>query len=74
MLKDQRYIILTLTIALAGCASKATDPLAVFLYNEPVPQVRWVTFVFIWSALAIFTIENVYDLRKRRRIAQARIL
>mgnify|MGYP001162716066 FL=1 len=27
MLKDQRYIILTLTIALAGCASKATDPL-----------------------------------------------
>ena len=48
--------------------------LAVFLYNEPVPQVRWVTFVFIWSALAIFTAENVYDLRKRRRIAQARIL
>ncbi len=27
MLKDQLYIILTLTIALAGCASKATDPL-----------------------------------------------
>ena len=43
--------------------------LAVFLYNEPVPQVRWVTFVFIWSALAIFTAENVYDLRKRRGIA-----
>ena len=27
MLKDQRYIILTLTIALAGCANRATDPL-----------------------------------------------
>ena len=27
MLKDQRYIILTITIALTGCASKATDPL-----------------------------------------------
>ena len=25
MLKDQRYIILTITIALTGCASKATD-------------------------------------------------
>ena len=48
--------------------------LAVFLYNEPVPQVRWVTFLFIWSALAIFTAENVYDLRKRRRIAQTHIL
>lgn len=27
MLKNQRYFILILTIALAGCASKATDPL-----------------------------------------------
>ena len=48
--------------------------LAVFLYDELVPQVRWVTFAFIWSALAIFTAENVYNLRKRPRIAQERTL
>jgi chloramphenicol-sensitive protein RarD len=43
--------------------------LAVFLFNEPVQEVRWMTFGFIWSALLIFTAENVYYLRKRRRIS-----
>ena len=43
--------------------------LAVFLFNEPVQEVRWMTFGFIWSALLIFTAENVYHLRKRRRIS-----
>ena len=46
--------------------------LAVFLFNEPVQEARWVTFGFIWSALIIFTAENMYHLRKPRRSSPRR--
>ena len=42
--------------------------LAIFLYNEAVPEIRWMTFGFIWSALAIFSAENLLHLRKQRRL------
>ena len=42
--------------------------LAIFLYDEAVPEIRWVTFGFIWSALAIFSAENFLHLRKQRRL------
>ena len=41
--------------------------LAVFVFNETVPEIRWTTFAFIWSALLIFTMENIWNLRKRSR-------
>ena len=41
--------------------------LAVFVFNETVPDIRWTTFAFIWSALLIFTMENIWNLRKRSR-------
>ena len=41
--------------------------LAVFVFNETVPEIRWTTFAFIWSALLIFTMENLWNLRKRSR-------
>lgn len=39
--------------------------LAVFVFNETVPEIRWTTFAFIWTALLIFTMENIWNLRKR---------
>ena len=47
--------------------------LAIFLYDEAVPEIRWVTFGFIWSALAIFSAENLLQLRKQRRLMQGGI-
>ena len=41
MLKDQRYIILTLTIALAGCASKAADPVDAREDNSTAQPTSW---------------------------------
>ena len=35
--------------------------LAIFLYDEAVPEIRWVTFGFIWSALVIFSAENFFQ-------------
>jgi len=40
--------------------------LAVFLYDEPVADTRWLTFGFIWLALIIFSAENMMDMRRRR--------
>ena len=44
--------------------------LAIFIYNEAVPEIRWVTFGFIWSALVIFSAENFLHLRKQRKLLQ----
>ena len=40
--------------------------LAVFLFQESVPPVRWITFALIWLALVLFTAENVRQMRRRR--------
>ncbi|HCG69471.1 MAG TPA: EamA family transporter RarD [Gammaproteobacteria bacterium] len=42
--------------------------LAVVVFNESVPQMRWVTFGFIWTALVVVTVENIFNLRKQRRL------
>lgn len=47
--------------------------LAIFLYDEAVPEIRWVTFGFIWSALVIFSAENFFHVRKQRRLMQGGI-
>ena len=39
--------------------------LAIFLYDETVPAVRWFTFSMIWLAVVIFSVENLYEYRKR---------
>ena len=39
--------------------------LALFLYDESVPAIRWFTFSMIWLAVVIFSVENVYQYRKR---------
>ncbi|MDA7723160.1 EamA family transporter RarD [Pseudomonadales bacterium] len=39
--------------------------LAIFLYDELVPAIRWFTFSMIWLAVVIFSVENVYQYRKR---------
>ena len=39
--------------------------LAIFLYDESVPAIRWFTFSMIWLAVVIFSVENVYQYRKR---------
>ena len=38
--------------------------LAVFVYAEEISAARWVSFVLIWVALAIFTIESLLFYRR----------
>ena len=42
--------------------------LAVVVFYESVPQMRWVTFGFIWTALVVVSAENIFNLRKQRRL------
>ncbi len=41
--------------------------LAVFLYGEPFTGIHLVTFGLIWTALAVFTLEGVWQERRVRR-------
>ncbi|MBF0389699.1 MAG: EamA family transporter RarD [Desulfamplus sp.] len=40
--------------------------LAVFIYNEPFSHQRLITFILIWIALAIYTIDSIHTFRKKR--------
>jgi chloramphenicol-sensitive protein RarD len=41
--------------------------LGVFVFDEPMPTVRWIGFALVWVALAIFTVESVVTARRRVR-------
>jgi chloramphenicol-sensitive protein RarD len=41
--------------------------LATFMYNEPLTSARLVTFIFVWSALALFTYDSVNAYRVQRK-------
>lgn len=41
--------------------------LAAWLYNEPLSQARLITFLFVWSALALFTFDSINAYRKQRK-------
>ncbi|WP_415894604.1 EamA family transporter RarD [Neptuniibacter sp. PT34_22] len=43
--------------------------IAVFYYNEPMDQNRLITFVMIWIALAIFSVEGVLVQRRKKQDA-----
>ena len=53
-------------------APSCTLMLAVFLYHEPVAEIRWLTFSFIWLALIIFSLENLFNMRQRRQSLEDR--
>ena len=53
-------------------APSCTLMLAVFLYHEPVAEIRWLTFSFIWLALIIFSLENLFNMRQRRQALEER--
>ena len=42
--------------------------LGVLVFDEPMPTLRWVGFILIWIALAIFTFELVHH-RRRQQLA-----
>lgn len=44
--------------------------LATFLYHEPLTQARLVTFIFVWSALALFSYDSLKVYRKQRQEAK----
>jgi len=46
--------------------------LAVFVYHEPFSHQRFITFVMIWTALALYSADSLHAFRKRR-VAQSRI-
>jgi chloramphenicol-sensitive protein RarD len=42
--------------------------LGVFLFDEPMPTLRWVGFGLVWLALVIFTVEAVNHRRRQLRL------
>lgn len=42
--------------------------LAAFMYNEPLSTPRLATFIFVWSALALFTYDSVTAYRAQRKL------
>ncbi len=44
--------------------------MAVFYYGEKIGQDRWLTFIFIWSALVVFSLASYRNMRKQRKVAQ----
>lgn len=60
-----KSIPLTLLGILQYIAPTVQFLLGIFLYQEPFTLTRLVGFAIIWFALAIFTLEGVYERRKR---------
>jgi len=46
---------------------------AVFVFHEPISSVQVWTFVFIWTALAIYSADSVFYYRMRIRTDIARL-
>ena len=42
--------------------------LGVFLFDEPMPTLRWLGFSLVWLALVIFTVESVNHRRRQLRL------
>lgn len=42
--------------------------LATFYYHEPLTQARLLTFIFVWTALALFTFDSVRAFRQARKV------
>ena len=60
-----RSIPLTLLGILQYIAPTVQFLLGIFLYQEPFTLTRMVGFAIIWLALAIFTLEGIYERRNR---------
>jgi chloramphenicol-sensitive protein RarD len=60
-----KSIPLTLLGILQYIAPTVQFLLGIFLYQEPFTLTRLVGFAIIWLALAIYTLEGVYERRKR---------
>ncbi len=45
--------------------------MGVLYYDEEVGQDRWVTFIFIWSALVLFSLASYRTARRQRKAKQA---
>ncbi|MBY4675476.1 EamA family transporter RarD [Marinobacterium arenosum] len=47
--------------------------IGIWVYAEPFEGERAMAFMMIWSALAIYTCESLYSLRRRKRVSEAEI-
>ncbi len=45
--------------------------LAVFVYEEPVTQMRWVSFTMVWLALALLSVEALQHSRSNQALQQS---
>ncbi len=59
-------ITLTAVGFLQYIAPSVTLLLAVFLYHEPMSRHQLVAFIFIWSALAIYSVDSIKIYKKQR--------
>lgn len=48
--------------------------IGVVVLHEPMPPERWVGFVLVWIAIAVFLVDLVLAARRGRRIARAELL
>jgi len=55
-------------------APSLTFLLAVIVYDEPLTTAWLVTFVFIWAALTVFTVDSLRTRRQLRRRAAAEVI
>ena len=69
MLKDHRYIILTITIAVTGCASKATEPLEAQADKNTAQPTSWhcEQDADTWSCKR----RTIADIQARKLLAEA---
>jgi chloramphenicol-sensitive protein RarD len=63
-----RHLRLTTIGFLQYLAPSGSFFLGVFLYHEPFTRAHLITFTFIWTALAIFTVEAVWRWRAGRDV------
>ena len=67
-----RRLQLTTVGLLQYLAPSLAFMLGVFIYREPFTPSHLVTFLLIWSGLAVYTAESVVRIRRHRRIANGR--
>jgi chloramphenicol-sensitive protein RarD len=47
--------------------------IGIAVFREPMPAVRWVGFVIVWVALAVFSVDAVRHTRSRRRVDELEV-
>ena len=53
------------------CAPSCNFLIAILVYNEPMLQAQWVTFLLIWTALGLFSLDSMITYRNHRQLSRS---